>query len=177
MRCFVRVGCWLLVVGSCCVALAASAPTPARGQEPAADEILPRNPFWPVGYNGKRYPISAEPRLKYGHMTATGTNGVAEVSGEATGDAAYAMGVGNDLTEDPIWGDAVATLRFGATLAYADNDRSQSAIAINGRIYAVGDLVSINFKGHRLTWRVENLSSEGKITLKRLTYRKIGPNS
>jgi len=137
----------------------------------ATAEDLPRNPFWPQGYDGKRYPISAEPRYHLSHRRGVSTNSLALANSAATS----AAGLFDESSNDAIWSEALATLRFGATLAFSDSDRTQAAIEINDRVYAVGDLVSTNFKGHRLTWRVESFSSEGKVALKRLTYRKIGP--
>jgi len=136
-----------------------------------AREALPRNPFWPQGVSGRRYPISAEPRFRLDVQTPA-TNDVKAVGAELFGEGSSAA----DPTDDPIWAGATKALRFGSTLNFQTAERTQSAVTINGRIYAVGELVSVNYVGHRFTWRIESLSSDGKIRLKRITYRNIGLN-
>jgi len=148
----------------------------------SADEALPRNPFWPQDYESMRYPITLEPRIKPEPMPerkspVVTTNAVLLARQAASAAKAEAEKKRRaDPLENPVWEKAVKVLRFGSTMNYCENGRSQAAIAINDRTYAVGDLLSANFEDCRFTWRLESLSTDGKIKLKRITYRKIGTN-
>jgi len=150
------ISCWLLAVGSWSVA--------------RAEGELPRNPFWPQDYEGTRYAISAVPRFKPKPPEPVETNIVKKSAIQQSPSQK------TDLTEDPVWNEAVKSLHFGSTLGFCANGKSQAAVLINDRVYAVGDLVSANFTGRRFTWKIESLSTDGKIKLKRITYRKIETN-
>jgi len=172
-----------LMLAVWCLALGAASST-VRAQE----EILPRNPFWPQGYEGVRYPITLEPRFKPEPIaepppvvsTNAVSNAVAGVVSNAVSDAVSARAAAKarlrDPLEDPIWTNAVKSLDFGATVSYSGGGKTLASISINDRVYDVGDLVSSNFESHRFTWRIESLSSDRKLKLKRINYRKIGTN-
>jgi len=169
MKCLV-LSAWCLVLGV--------APSVAR----ADAENLPRNPFWPQNYEGMRYPIGLEPRFKpepeierQAPVVTTNAAILAKQAASAA-QAEEAMKKRADPLEDPVWEKAVKTLEFGATMSFSSNGVSRAAVSINDRIYSVGDLISSNHEDHRFTWRVESLSSDGKIKLKRINYRKIGTN-
>jgi len=163
-----------LLLSAWCLAMGV-APSVVR----ADDEILPRNPFWPQGYEGTRYPITLEPRFKPTpeEMPVVRTNVVTRASLAAAAARAEAERKKlDDPLENPVWTNAVKVLDFSASLSFTSNGQSKAAVMINNRAYAVGDLVSENCGDTRFTWRIESLSSDGKIKLKRITYRKIGTN-
>jgi len=148
---------------------------------PAADEA-PRNPFWPIGYEGARHPISAEPRLRpepkaepaqtdAPARTDTGAQADEKPASEPAESAASA-----ESTEEKLWAEALKAMDFGSALNFSSAKRSGAAVTINGRCYGVGDLVSKTVGDRRFTWSVESIAPDGKLKLKRLQHRSLGKN-
>lgn len=127
--------------------------------------IAVRNPFWPIGYEGVREVISAEP--------------VVEVKSAATAtedDTATAvMAAQSSQTISPRqWVEARKSLRIGGLVIVTDNDGAKRQCAmINGHAYGDGDLISVNHNGRRFTWRVQGLTKGATIKLKRVRAKRI----
>ena len=139
-----------------------------------------RNPFWPVGYNGHREIITDQPRVeikvttddeeKKDSETSVNAETIAAARAEAEAEAAR----GDDL--ERLWVAARKTLKFGGTMKLA-GERPRQAIAINGKIYSDGDLVSINHDNRRFTWRIKALTEGGTIKLERIRQRELDDDS
>ena len=129
--------------------------------------MLLRNPFWPIGYEGEREEISAEPRVA--------VKAVAEAK-EETQTAAQQETRQLDMAREASrnWVAARKSLRIGGTVLARQPDGSmRSSVFINGRDYVDNDLVSANFEGHRFTWRVTGLTGSGTLKLQRVRVRPL----
>lgn len=132
-----------------------------------------RDPFWPVGYEGARYPISAEPRFASETSLKTETEEpvvpvktnivVAVDAGEEWARRAEAARL--KLEMDKRWAAAVKQLKFGGVVEMREGP---SAVLINGRARAEGDYVRFDHDGHRFIWRVARSATEQKLRLDRV---------
>ena len=131
--------------------------------------VAVRNPFWPIGYEGEREPISAEPRV------------VVKAAPEQKEDVQTAKAQSQESQKKEIkrdtsrnWVAARKTLRIGGTiLAKQPDGTTRSSVFINGRDYVDNDYVSINYDGHRFTWRVTGLTEKGTLKLERVRSRPL----
>ena len=131
--------------------------------------MLLRNPFWPIGYEGEREEISAEPRVAVK---------AAPEAKEETEETARAQQETRQMIMERAtsrnWAAARKSLRIGATvLARQPDGSTKSSVFINGRDYIDNDLVSVNFEGHRFTWRVTGLTGSGTLKLQRVRVRPL----
>ena len=128
-----------------------------------------RNPFWPIGYDGTREPISAEPTVA---IRAASTNDV-----ETAAAAAAAVEQADDDPETANtrqWAAARAQLRIGGiTLVAAPDGSRRQAVTINGRVYGNNDLISVNHDSRRFTWRVEEITEGKTLKLVRVRVRDL----
>jgi len=142
-------------------------------------EDPPRNPFWAQGYEGLRYPITTEPRIKPKPKTAapkaktirkapTASDVQSRIDAEAKARESAKIAEENNL-----WQAAGKTLKLGGTMGFGSADEKKVAITINGRIYVIGDRVSCNCGEYRFTWKIESLTPEGKLKLKRVKFGAI----
>lgn len=130
--------------------------------------IAVRNPFWPIGYEGVREVISAEPVVEVKNTTTT--------TEEDTATAAMAaMAAQSSQTISARqWVEARKSLRISGLVIVTENDGTKRQCAmINGLAYGDGDLISTNHNGRRFTWRVEGLTKGATIKLKRVRAKKI----
>jgi len=142
----------------------------------AVEDTLVRNPFWPQGYEGLRYPITTEPRVKpKPKPKPTQAETVRKAVKDGRTQAAAAEKAAREreaarlAEEDRRWQVARSALAFGGIMSFkGPGGTRQTAVTINDRIYAPGDLVSANCGGMRFTWKVEDISSKGKIKLRRV---------
>ena len=131
--------------------------------------LMLRNPFWPIGYEGEREEISAEPRVAVK---------AAPEAKEETEETAKAQQETRQMIMERAtsrnWAAARKSLRIGGTvLARQPDGSTKSSIFINGRDYVDNDLVSVNFEGHRFTWRVTGLTGTGTLKLQRVRVRPL----
>jgi len=126
-----------------------------------------RNPFWPIGYNGTREIISEEPRVQLKAASEPADDSETSVTAETIAEAEEAE---NAHTADRLWIAARKTLRIGGTMRL---DNGKQAITINDKIYGDGDLVSVNVKDHRFTWRVKGLNGKDTLKLQRIRFREL----
>ena len=130
--------------------------------------MLLRNPFWPIGYEGEREEISAEPRVA--------VKAAAEAKEETQTARAQQETRQLDMAREASrhWIAARKSLRIGGTVLARQPDGSmRSSVFINGRDYVDNDLVSANFEGHRFTWRVTGLTGSGTLKLQRVRVRPL----
>lgn len=130
--------------------------------------MLLRNPFWPIGYEGEREEISAEPRVA--------VKAAAEAKEETQTARAQQETRQLDMAREASrnWIAARKSLRIGGTVLARQPDGSmRSSVFINGRDYVDNDLVSVNFEGHRFTWRVTGLTGSGTLKLQRVRVRPL----
>ena len=130
--------------------------------------MLLRNPFWPIGYEGEREEISAEPRVA--------VKAAAETKEETETARAQQETRQLDMARETSrnWIAARKSLRIGGTVLARQPDGSmRSSVFINGRDYTDNDLVSANFEGHRFTWRVTGLTGSGTLKLQRVRVRPL----
>ena len=130
--------------------------------------MLLRNPFWPIGYEGEREEISAEPRVA--------VKAAAEAKEETQTARAQQETRQLDMAREASrnWIAARKSLRIGGTVLARQPDGSmRSSVFINGRDYMDNDLISVNFEGHRFTWRVTGLTGSGTLKLQRVRVRPL----
>lgn len=133
-----------------------------------ASAILLRNPFWPIGYEGEREAISAEPRV----AVKAAPEPKEEVQTAKSQQETRQREMKRDTSRN--WVAAKKTLRIGGTvLAKQPDGSTRSSVFINGRDYVDNDLVSINHDGHRFTWRVTGLTEKGTLKLERVRSRPL----
>jgi len=120
-----------------------------------------RNPFWPIGYDGTRETISADPIVDVRTSAASGD--------DDTATAAMAANTSQSITPRQ-WIAARKSLRIGGTVVVTDvgSGGKRQCVMINGLAYGNGDLISTNHKGRRFTWRVQGLTEGETIKLKRI---------
>ena len=133
-----------------------------------------RDPFWPVGYEGTRRAISAEPRFAapeeptaeaVNAQEASKTNVVASAVDPAEEWARRAEEARLKLEMDNRWNKAVKELRFGGVVKM---QKGLSAVLINGKARAEGDYVRLDHEGYRFIWRVASSETERKLRLDRV---------
>ena len=131
--------------------------------------MLLRNPFWPIGYEGEREEISAEPRVVV--KAAPEAKDEKEETAKAQQETRQMI---MERATSRNWAAARKSLRIGGTvLARQPDGSTRSSVFINGRDYVDGDLVSVNFEGQRFTWRVTGLTGSGTLKLQRVRVRPI----
>jgi len=141
-----------------------------------AGEGLPRNPFWPLGYEGMRYPITTEPRIKPLSREVPSPTAKPKTKDESAAEAARKAAEEARQKEEQLWSEAIRKLDFGTSVHFASTRATGSSVTIDGKCYGVGDLISKNVDNKRFTWSVEEISSDGKLKLKRLQYRSLRKN-
>lgn len=142
--------------------------------------IAVRNPFWPIDYEGTLEPITAEPRVVETVVAEP------EIDDTTTAAAAAAAALAAKAAEEEAkanyererskraWSDARKLLRVGGTTTVTDPDGTKHhAVMINGYAYGDGDLISVNHRKHRFTWRVSDLSDDGTLKLQRIRTKEL----
>ena len=133
--------------------------------------IAVRNPFWPIGWEGTREPIQADPVVE--------VEVAQQADGDDTATAAVAAALAKTSREvsNRSWIEAKKTLRVsGTTVVKAPDGTSRQSLIINNLIYGDGDLISTNHDGHRFTWRVKRLTDGGTLKLVRVRARELEEN-
>ena len=131
-----------------------------------------RDPSWPIGYIGEQEAISDKPKIEVKTTaesaneedTKTAVNAESIAAAEEADDNQY----GNRL-----WIQARKALKIGGTMRTKDKEGSHQSVMINGKIYADGDLISMNLDGKRYTWKVKNLTEGGTLKLQRIKCRDL----
>ena len=134
--------------------------------------VAVRNPFWPIGHEGVKEEISAEPKVEVraAALDAADDTATAGAAAQAAQQAAIAAKSVSALT----WAEARKTLRIsGTTTVTGPDGKKRHSVIINGRTYGDGDLISINHEDHRFTWRVQGLTEGATLRLMRLRVRDI----
>ena len=127
--------------------------------------IAVRNPFWPIGFEGEREIISAEPKVDVSVATAT--------TDEDTATAGAAARSSQTIS-DRHWSEARKTLKTsGITVVTGQDGTRRQCIMLNGLAYGDGDLVSVNHNGRRFTWRVKGLTEKDTVKLVRIRAKTI----
>lgn len=135
---------------------------------PVIAAIAVRNPFWPIGYEGVREEISANPKVEV--QTAP----LAEGDDTATAATAAALARNAKTISSRHWAEARKTLRVtGTATATAANGAKRHGVIINGNTYGNGDLISINHEGRRFTWRIQGLTEGATLKLARVRAKDI----
>jgi len=131
-----------------------------------AAAAAPRNPFWRQGYEGVRHRVTLEPRQRARPVV------VEEAPVVRSSDDDGADG------DERLWNRASRQLRFGSTMILDEGTGTvaRASVVINDLVYAVGDLVSVTFEKKRFTWRIDSVSTERKVRLRRLTHRAYRKN-
>ncbi len=141
----------------------------------ADGEPMPvRNPFWPIGYEGERAVITAEPRVIIAPTASTVAQSVNEDTQTAADVATVAaVAAPESGASSHLWAAARGTLSVSSplTLTGVDGVR-RSSVMINGKAYADGDYVSITHNDRRFTWKVVGLNESDVLRLVRVRVRK-----
>jgi len=142
--------------------------------------IAVRNPFWPIDYEGTLEPITAEPRVVETVVSEPEVNETTTAAAAAA--AALAAKVAEEEAKAKVeqekskraWSDAKKLLRVGGTTTVTEPDGTKRhAIMINGYAYGDGDLISVNHRKRRFTWKVQDLSGNGTLRLLRVRTREL----
>ena len=139
-----------------------------------AAALLLRNPFWPIGYEGEREIISAEPRVVV--KAAPEPKEEVQTAKSQSQQESLQKEKEREMKRDMsrTWVAARKKLRIGGTvLAKQPDGTTRSSVFINGRDYVDNDYVSINHDGHRFTWRVTGLTEKGTLKLERVRSRPL----
>ena len=132
--------------------------------------ITVRNPFWPIGYEGTRETITAEPVVEVKTTAAT--------ADDETATSASTAPVEEPSIATRHWADARKTLRVGGIAVVTDADGTKrQCIMINGLAYGDGDLISITHENRRFTWRVQGLTKGATVKLSRVRARLLETES
>ena len=139
-----------------------------------ASALLLRNPFWPIGYEGEREIISAEPRVVVKAAPEPKEEVQTAKSQQESRQKELEREREKKRDTSRIWVAARKKLRIGGTmLAKQPDGTTRSSVFINGRDYVDNDYVSINHDGHRFTWRVTGLTEKGTLKLERVRSRPL----
>ena len=134
--------------------------------------VAVRNPFWPIGYEGIKEEISAEPKVEIRAPAAPETDDTATAG--AVAQAAAQAALAAQVVSSRTWAEARRTLRITGTTTVTDaKGRKRQSVIINGHTYGNGDLISINHEGHRFTWCVQGLTEGATLRLIRLRVKDI----
>lgn len=158
----------------------------AGGLSAYAEGTPVRNPFWPIGHDGKREVISADyhltraRELEAARIEAEGRKAEEETAARRTAAetekrsataaskaaAAKVPSVKRDPNmpaSDAEWAAALHQIRIGGRIRARRPDGTESAcVVLDGKPYAEGALKTVSFGGRRYTWRVTGLSGDGK---------------
>ena len=127
--------------------------------------IAVRNPFWPIGFEGEREIIAAEPKVDVSVATAPTDEDTA---------TAGAVARSSQTISDRHWSEARKTLKTsGITVVTGQDGTRRQCIMLNGLAYGDGDLVSVNHNGRRFTWRVKGLTEKDTVKLVRIRAKTI----
>ena len=136
--------------------------------------IAVRNPFWPIGHDGVKETISAEPKIVIAadsDETAAADTATAPANAH---DAAPTAAPAAHAVSSSDWAKARRTLRISGTTTVTDRQGGKRySVIINGLTYGNGDLISINYNGRRFTWRVQGLKEGGTVKLVRLRAKEL----
>ena len=117
--------------------------------------IAVRNPFWPIGFEGERETISAEPIVD---VKAT-----AAPSDEDT-TTAGAVARSSQTISDRHWSEARKTLKTSGITVVTGKDGTRRQCIM---------LVSVNHNGRRFTWRIKGLTEKDTVKLIRVRAKTI----
>ena len=167
------------------VLLLAAAPSqPPQPSQPSHPSQLSgtavRNPFWPIGYEGKREVITSEVRVvpkkpeqiqkEQESVSAKVRAAAAEAAAKARAEAAER----EKIVTEGHWTAAYKSLRIGGRVrASLDDGHETSSVIINGKTYGDGDLVSVTQGKNRFTWRVQRLTDGKTVRLDRVAARHL----
>lgn len=127
--------------------------------------IAVRNPFWPIGFDGEREIISAEPKIDVSVATAPTDEDTA---------TAGAVARSSQTISERHWSEARKTLKTsGITVVTGQDGTRRQCIMLNGLAYGDGDLVSVNHNGRRFTWRIKGLTEKDTVKLVRIRAKTI----
>ena len=161
------------------VAAASSQPSQqTHPSQPAGTAV--RNPFWPIGYEGKRESITSEVRVvpkkpeqiqkERESVSAKVRAAAAEAAAKARAEAAEREKI---VTEEH-WTEAYKSLRIGGRVrAKMDDGHETSSVIINGKTYGDGDLISVTQGKNRFTWRLRGLTDGKTVRLDRVAARHL----
>ena len=127
--------------------------------------IAVRNPFWPIGFDGEREIISAEPKVDVSVATTPTDEDTA---------TAGAVARSSQTISERHWSEARKTLKTsGITVVTGQDGTRRQCIMLNGLAYGDGDLVSVNHNGRRFTWRIKGLTEQDTVKLVRVRAKTI----
>ena len=136
--------------------------------------IAVRNPFWPIGYEGVREEITAEPRVELATTGGEGDETATAGDSAAAAAAEEALAKTNRIIAGRHWGEARKTLRISGTTTITNpNGTKRHGVIINGYTYGNGDFVSVNHDGHRFTWKIQGLTEGATLKLVRVRAKEL----
>lgn len=157
----------------------------AGGLSAYAEGTPVRNPFWPIGHDGKREVISADYHLTHAReleaarleaerrkTAEAGKRAATDVAKTAAAKAPTVKRDPNMPASDAEWAAALRQIRIGGRIRARRPDGTESAcVLLDSKPYAEGDHKTISFGGRRYTWRVTGLTGDGK---SRVRLERVG---
>ena len=126
----------------------------------AAAEPMPvRNPFWPIGYEGERAVITAEPRVK---VAIPSVSSVGDDTQTAADAVAMAVAATAETATPQHWAAARKTLAVGSPLVLAGPDGMRRS-----------SVMIVTHSGRRFTWKVIGLNDSDVLKLVRIRAKKV----
>lgn len=129
-----------------------------------------RNPFWPIGHEGKREVISADYRPVSAREPEKTQPETASVSATGRAKADVVRNPALPAT-DAEWNAAKKRIRVGGLIRAKRPDGTERAnVILDGRPYGDGDLKSVSLGGRRYVWRISGLEGcdRPRLQLKRV---------
>ena len=158
--------------------LAASPSQPSQPSQHSGTAV--RNPFWPIGYEGKREAITSEVRVapkkaeQIRQEQETASAKVRAAAAEAAAKARAEAAEREKIVTEEHWTAAHKSLRVGGRVrARLDDGHESSSVVINGKTYGDGDLISVTQGKNRFTWRVRGLVDGKTVRLDRVAARHL----
>lgn len=132
-----------------------------------------RNPFWPVGYQGRREAITDGGEAE---RIATGaTAGAVAMPGGETAETEAAETVveaAPESADEQMWGKALALLKPGGVVTVREGEGGAGQYGmLNGRVFKAGDCVTVRADGRLYKWMIRAFDADGRVRLDRIGVR------
>ena len=168
---------FLFLAAAVAAAPAPDAPTNAAATVAFKPTDPLRNPFWPVDFDYDEKDLQAittEPIVDVTQMTNEDEEKTA-----ATAGVAAALAKSSRVISPRTWSDATKLLHFKGKTTVVDvmTGKKRTAFFINGNTYGIGDFISVNYEGHRFTWRLRQRTDLETLMLEQIRVVKIPDNA
>ncbi len=138
------------------------------------------NPFWPIGHQGQKEPISADvvvqSRLQPDPTAVAAAAVASKPEAKHTVTREIVQPIKPKTVTDTMWRDAQAAAEatyFSKATATNEDGSKTDVLGMNGNIYRAGEEVSFNYKGRRYTWCFTGLDEKKDAKLVRIEVKDL----